>query len=93
MLLAMLKDVARPHLWPAFLAEHDADFAYALQGAGRFRVNCFQQENGPAAVFRMIPETVRPLESLGVPPAVERLAQLQASSSSPGPPTGRASRS
>jgi len=77
-LLAMLKDVAPPHLWPVFLAEHDVDFAYALQGAGRFRVNCFQQENGPAAVFRIIPETVRPLESLGVPPAVERLAHLQA---------------
>ena len=77
-LLAMLKDVAPPHLWPVFLAEHDVDFAYALQGAGRFRVNCFQQENGPAAVFRMIPETVRPLESLGVPAAVERLAHLQA---------------
>jgi twitching motility protein PilT len=77
-LLAMLKDVAPPHLWPVFLAEHDVDFAYALQGAGRFRVNCFQQENGPAAVFRMIPETVRPLESLGVPAAVERLAHLPA---------------
>jgi twitching motility protein PilT len=77
-LLGMLKDVAPPHLWPVFLAEHDTDFAYALQGAGRFRVNCFQQENGPAAVFRMIPETVRPLESLGVPQAVERLAHLQA---------------
>jgi twitching motility protein PilT len=77
-LLSMLKEVAPPHLWSVFLAEHDADFAYALQGAGRFRVNCFQQENGPAAVFRMIPETVRPLESLGVPAAVERLAHLQA---------------
>jgi twitching motility protein PilT len=77
-LLAMLKEVAPPHLWAVFLAEHDVDFAYALEGAGRFRVNCFQQENGPAAVFRMIPETVRRLESLGVPPAVERLAHLQA---------------
>lgn len=77
-LSAMLAEVTPPHLWPVYVSEHDVDYAYALDGAGRYRVNCFQQENGPAAVFRMIPETVRPLESLGVPPAVERLAHLGA---------------
>jgi twitching motility protein PilT len=74
---SMLEEVTSPKHWLSYVAEHDIDFAYALEGAGRFRVNCFRQEHGPAAVFRLIPETVRPLSALGVPPAVEKLAHLK----------------
>jgi len=76
-LFAMLQEVTDAHHWRAFHKDKDVDFAYALDGAGRFRVNCFMQENGPAAVFRLIPERVQPLSALGVPAAVERLASLK----------------
>ena len=76
-LFAMLQEVTDAHHWRAFHKEKDVDFAYALEGAGRFRVNCFMQENGPAAVFRLIPERVQSLTALGVPPAVERLSSLR----------------
>jgi twitching motility protein PilT len=72
-----LGEVAPEHHWKQFRSTRDADFAYSLQGAGRFRVNVFEQENGPSAVFRLIPETVRPLESLGVPRSLDQLARLR----------------
>jgi twitching motility protein PilT len=76
-LASLLREVSDPQHWAAFEADHDVDFAYALDGVGRFRVNCFQQENGPGAVFRLIPEHVQPLASLRVPPALEQLAHLK----------------
>jgi twitching motility protein PilT len=76
-LLGWLTEVMSAPHQQTFAAERDVDFAYQLEGAGRFRVNCFQQANGPAAVFRLIPEAVQPLHTLGVPPALEQLAQLR----------------
>ena len=54
----------------------DLDFAYAIPGVARFRVNLFMQENGPAAVLRVIPEKILSLEELKAPPALVRLAEL-----------------
>jgi twitching motility protein PilT len=76
-LFEMLQEVTDVHHWRTFRSERDVDFAYALDGAGRFRVNCFMQENGPGAVFRLIPERVRSLAEIGVPPAVQQLATLK----------------
>ncbi|KQB52646.1 type IV pili twitching motility protein PilT [Pseudomonas endophytica] len=49
-----------------FETEHEADFAYALPGVGRFRVNAFLQQRGPGAVFRSIASQVPSLEALGL---------------------------
>jgi len=54
----------------------DLDFAYALPGVARFRVNLFKQENGPGAVLRVIPEKILTLEDLKAPAALSRLADL-----------------
>ncbi len=76
-LRTLLRELVAPARWDAFTAGHDADFAYELAGAGRFRANYFEQHLGVGAVFRRIPEKIVPLESLGTPPAVERLARLK----------------
>ncbi len=55
----------------------DADFAYALEGCGRFRCNFFMDRNGPAAVFRLIPDKILSAEQLGLPPAVLRLCEFR----------------
>ena len=73
----LLAAVAGAKRWEEFEKSRDLDFAYGLEGVARFRVNYFCQENGPAAVFRMIPETVLALDTLGLPPAVEKLAHLR----------------
>ena len=59
----------------AFDATNEADFAYALVGLGRFRVNAFEQLRGAAAVFRAIAAAVPSLESLGLNAFFERLCQ------------------
>ena len=43
---------------------------------GRFRGNYLKQENGVAAVFRIIPEEILTCEQLGLPEAVVRLCNL-----------------
>ncbi|MBX9695763.1 MAG: PilT/PilU family type 4a pilus ATPase, partial [Cyanobacteria bacterium] len=57
-----------------FNEDRDLDFAYALEGVGRFRCNYFWQNKGPAAVFRLIPEKIRPLTELNLPPVIGTLA-------------------
>jgi twitching motility protein PilT len=48
----------------------EADLAFGLQGVGRFRCNVFLQKGAVGAVFRLIPETIRTLEDLGLPPVL-----------------------
>ena len=76
-LRAMLEEIAGPGLSATYRRSGDADFAYALAGVARFRVNLFVQQNGPAAVLRIIPEKVLTLEDLGAPAVLSRLADLQ----------------
>lgn len=60
-----------------YTKKNDLDLAYEITGLARFRVNAFRTRKGPAAVFRLIPEEVTPLEKLGVPMIVLRYAQLK----------------
>ena len=55
----------------------ELDFAYAVPGHARFRVNVFQQRESPGAVMRMIPWEILPLEQLGMPEAIARFADLK----------------
>lgn len=77
-LRGLLEELAPKRQWRMFEEHHDVDFAYELKGIGRFRVNYFEQYKGVGAVFRRIPERIVPLEELGAPPAIERLAHLEA---------------
>jgi twitching motility protein PilT len=52
----------------------ELDLAFGLEGVGRFRCNVFLQKGAVGAVFRMIPETIRTLEDLALPPVLGRLA-------------------
>jgi twitching motility protein PilT len=59
-----------------FDKNHELDFAYALPGGTRFRVNCYQQRGATGAAFRIISTTIRSLEELGVPDVVASFATL-----------------
>ena len=52
----------------------ELDLAFGLRGVGRFRCNVFNQKGAVGAVFRLIPEKIRPLEELGLPPVLAELA-------------------
>jgi twitching motility protein PilT len=60
-----------------FEETNDADFAYALDGVGRFRCNYFRDRFGMGAVFRRIPEQILSAEKLGLPPGVMRLCDYK----------------
>ena len=55
----------------------DTDFAYALEGCGRFRSNYFMDRFGPGAVFRRIPDKILTAEQLGLPPAILKLCEYK----------------
>ncbi len=59
-----------------FLRTHDTDFAYAIEGVSRYRVNLFFDRHGPGAVIRAIPDEIIPAEKLGLTPEVMELASL-----------------
>jgi twitching motility protein PilT len=55
----------------------DHDCSYALEGAGRFRVNILRQRGTHSVVLRAIPAEVPTLERLGLPPVVSRIAEAE----------------
>jgi twitching motility protein PilT len=55
---------------------HELDFAYAIPGGTRFRVNSYQQRGATGAAFRIISTTIRSLEELNVPDVVAQFATL-----------------
>jgi twitching motility protein PilT len=55
----------------------EADIAYGVSGLGRFRANIFQQRGTVGMVLRVIPDNVRSITELGLPPVVERIAEEQ----------------
>jgi twitching motility protein PilT len=52
----------------------ELDMAFGLRGVGRFRCNVFNQKGAVGAVFRLIPEKIRALDELGLPPVLSELA-------------------
>jgi twitching motility protein PilT len=55
----------------------EADIAYGVSGLGRFRANVFQQRGSVGMVLRVIPDKVRTITELGLPPVIERIAEEQ----------------
>lgn len=57
-----------------FMQTRELDFAWAVPGLARFRVNAFAQHRGTAAVFRTIPAEVQALDAIGAPEIAKNLA-------------------
>jgi twitching motility protein PilT len=53
----------------------ELDFAFGIQGIGRFRCNMFHQRGAVGAVYRLIPETIRSFGELGLSPVLATLAE------------------
>jgi twitching motility protein PilT len=52
----------------------ECDFSFDLPNVSRFRVNAYNQERGPAAVFRTIPSKVLTLEQLNAPEIFKKIS-------------------
>ena len=58
-----------------FLAEKELDFSYNLGQEGRFRINVFFQKGDISLAFRLVPDKIRTIEELGLPPILEEFAK------------------
>jgi twitching motility protein PilT len=63
-----------PHLEQPAEGVREADFSLSVSGAGRFRVNAFQQRNSLALVIRVIPVAIPELGALNLPSILPALA-------------------
>ena len=64
-----------PERYNEFDREHEVDFAYAINGLGRFRVNAFLQRGSVSLVMRAIPTRISTVAELGLPPVVGDIAE------------------
>jgi twitching motility protein PilT len=51
------------------------DFAYSIPGKGRFRVNAYFQRASLGAAFRLIPNDMPELDTLGLPPVLREFTK------------------
>jgi twitching motility protein PilT len=55
--------------------DNEVDFAYAIDGLARFRVNAFRQRGSVSIVARVIPYSVKTITDLGLPKVIGELAE------------------
>ncbi len=58
-----------------FANHREIDFAYSLDGIGRFRVNAFRQRGSVGMTLRRVATDRASFADLGLPPVVQRLAE------------------
>src|SRR2546421_7798630 len=58
-----------------FEQKRQLDFAYALPGVARFRVNIYYQREAVGAAFRLISQEIKGLEELGLPTVLHTFAE------------------
>lgn len=59
-----------------FLVQKELDFAYELSNKLRFRVNVYHTRGNFAAAFRLIPEDIKTIEELNLPPIIKIFSKL-----------------
>ena len=68
--LALISEIMSTGARKAFAERSSVDFAYAISGLARFRVNVFRHIAGIGAVLRVIPEVIRSFDELKLPSVV-----------------------
>src|SRR5688500_9893125 len=53
----------------------ELDFSFGIRGLARFRCNMFNQKGAVGAVYRQIPERIRPFDELGLPQVLAKMAE------------------
>lgn len=77
-----------PHARRIYREVHIVDASFRIGGVGRFRINLHRERGRAAAAVRLLPQRVPRLNTLGLPPSVELLAQLPRGLVLIGGPTG-----
>jgi twitching motility protein PilT len=72
---ALLYRILSSEQQKVFELKRQLDFAYALPGVARFRVNVYFQREAVGAAFRLIPQDIKSLEELGLPGVLHAFAE------------------
>ena len=70
---AMLNEVQ----FERFSSEHEIDFSYSYKEGKRFRGNCFFQSGSISIALRYIPNDIRSISDLKLPPILESFSKRQ----------------
>ncbi|HUR02970.1 MAG TPA: type IV pilus twitching motility protein PilT [Nonomuraea sp.] len=73
---AMIREILTPEQQRELDEHGQIDFAYTLDGVGRFRANAYRQQRGMDAAFRAISPNPPTLEELGLPATLARFANF-----------------
>ena len=57
------------------MKDKEFDFSFAFGDLGRFRVNAFHERGNLAAALRLIPNNIKTVHELGMPPVVQTFAE------------------
>jgi twitching motility protein PilT len=74
---AIAREIMPERIWEGFERAYEGDFAYAIMGLGRFRVNAYRQRGSIGMVFRLVRSSARSFEDLNLPESVRKLADEQ----------------
>jgi twitching motility protein PilT len=72
--LALLTKILSPEKIQLFEKSKELDFGADIRGAGRIRINLYQEKGEPALAIRFVPETIRSIEELNLPPILNEWA-------------------
>ena len=73
--LALAEEIMPEKMRDVFEKNHEADFAYAVPGLGRFRTNAFMQRSSVALAMRRVRTNAATIAELGLPDVVRRLSE------------------
>ena len=73
---ALVYDIMNDRQRKEYEENLEVDFSFEVPNLARFRVNAFNQNRGPAAVFRTIPSKILSLDDLGCPDIFRDIADL-----------------
>ncbi|HEY6089537.1 MAG TPA: type IV pilus twitching motility protein PilT [Gemmatimonadaceae bacterium] len=75
-LRSLAEQIMAPKNIKEFSEQKESDFALAVPGIGRFRVNAYQQRGTIAYALRTVPFQAKTIAELNLPDAVERIALM-----------------
>ncbi|QQR93683.1 PilT/PilU family type 4a pilus ATPase [bacterium] len=76
-LVEMCMSILTPEQKERFFESKDLDFAYSLESGDRFRINYFYSKNTLSAAFRHLPNTIKSLDELMLPPIFKEITKVQ----------------
>ena len=71
----MARAIASEKQWQGFIDTKGQNFAIALEGVGRFRINIFTQQQRTGMVIRTITTEIPDFDKMGLPPVLKSIVQ------------------